>query len=245
MTDTIRYLTDDCFDDSVLLHLMDQSAEDDGARLMQLYRNETMAVEPELDALCRRRMKKQFRMDRLRQMCKRFLRAAVCLVMVVLTSCALVLCFSAEVRAEMVRWITRTEDKAVTYSAAEQLPSPEEFLPYRIGKLPEDFQKQADTGIPGIEFYKDGNGKQFLFLYQPPDGSGKLYIIPGEDERLLVQVNGAAADLYVASEEGNESNIVWTDPQTGYLLMIKGLFSQEMLIELAESVTCAEESKNP
>lgn len=240
MADRIRYPVD-CFDDdAALLRLMEQIAENDGAMLIRRYGDSAETDVGNLDALCRKRMRRRFRADALALAGKRILRLAACILLAILLSGGLILFFSSEARATMLRWITRTEDDAVTYFAAEQSIT-EEFLIYEIDKLPEGYHKQEEIPLPGMEFYLNDAGDQLFFLYQPPDGSGKLYIIPGEDEILHVSVNGIPADLYVAAKEGCESNIVWTDPDTGYLLMLKGTFTNETLIELAESVSLLEE----
>lgn len=243
MTDQFGISSEAFCEDPGLLALMSQFAEEDGARLQQLYQASPNCEEPDLEALCSRTMKEQLGCNHLPYFFKRAANAVACLMGTILLLGLLAFSLSSEARASMLRWITRKEELAITYSPVVEETEAGEFLQYEIRGLPEEYVllEELSSAVPGFAFYENPDGNQITFLFQPPDGRGTLYLIPGEDEILRVAVNGIPADLYVAAEESKSSNIVWTDPDTGYLLMVKGVFSREELILLAESVARAEQ----
>lgn len=243
MTDQFGIHAGEFCEDSSLTALMTQFAEEDGARLLQLYQACPECEETDLEALCSRTIREQLRCNPLPCFFRRGAKAAACLLGTILFLGLLTFSLSSEARASMLRWITRREDQAITYSPVVEETEAGEFLQYEIRDLPEEYAllEELSSAVPGFAFYENPEGNQVTFLFQPPDGRGTLYLIPGEDEILRVAVNGIPADLYVAAEENKSSNIVWTDPDTGYLLMVKGVFSQEELILLAESVVRSEQ----
>lgn len=243
MTDHFSILAEEFCEDSGLTALMAQFAEEDGARLLQLYQACPNCEETDLEALCSRTMEEQLRYNHLPRLFRQAAKAVACLLGTILLLGLLAFSLSSEARASMLRWITRREEQAITYTPIVEETEAGDFLQYEIRGLPEEYVllEELSSAVPGFAFYENPEGNQITFLFQPPDGRGTLYLIPGEDEILKVAVNGIPADLYVAAEENKSSNIVWTDPDTGYLLMVKGVFSQEELILLAESVVPAEQ----
>lgn len=240
MAENLRMPAGEVYDDGSLVCLLDQFAEEDGARLLQMYLDQADAEDAALDALCRRRMAKHLSQIFFLRFSRGALKAAACLLAMMVISGMLGLFFYSEARAAMIRWITRAENEAITYSPVVQESDSDEFLQYEIRALPEGYSllEELSSVVPGFLVYENSAGKQLTFLFQPPDGRGKLYMIPGEDEIRQVTVNGVAADLYLPAEEGKSSTIVWTDPDTGYLLSVKGVFETDVLMELAESVVC-------
>lgn len=171
---------------------------------------------------------------------RRILRMAASVAIVLLFSSTLVLTLSPTARASVMGWIFGYENNVYSYTATGEKDDSDVFYQYGLHQIPEGYTLwQEHIGhSQGFTLYaEEESGKLLQILYAPNDGTSALFLIPEDAEKQTVQLESTTADLYLSNTEDSSSSIVWTDPQTEYLISIDGFFSQEELIEFAENVT--------
>lgn len=227
-------------EDAVIVNLMEVCAEIDAALLWQQYQESQIAMPDALDRKCRDTMTSHFRRIAVRQCIRRTLKSAACVLFVLALTGLLTLCLSSKARAAMAQWFQQIEGTAFAYHPVVDHSREIQKLCYTIGDIPEGFtvQQEMRTDYSGTIIYSNSQENKFLFLYSAPDGSGNLYLMQDDDIKKAGLVNGDPADLYLSPIAENKSNIVWIDSDTGYLLMVTGVFTEQELIAIAESVRC-------
>lgn len=123
--------------------------------------------------------------------------------------------------------------------------NPERYR-YTLPEIPEGYQKEDFYEENGVrnELYINERGDYFGFdyFYTTESSTTELDILNvNEMERKEVAVNGTVADFYFDDTGKNSSALVWNDPETDVLLCLNGYFSEDELIQLAESVIREEE----
>lgn len=190
-----------------------------------------------------RRMKKLLRRDR-HPVLYRALRAAACLLLALLLSGCTVLAVSPEAREVFVGWVREIHDTYFLYKffgAEEREPVSKEDVLYQPTYVPPGYRIEHRSvlaaGIVTIRYIDDQTGKLATFNYFL-DTSSPVLKITWENEVIYkkVMVNGNSADLYLDSEEGEPNIIVWGDEKNKGAFKLFGVFSEEELIRMAESV---------
>ena len=190
-----------------------------------------------------RRMKKMLRRGR-HPVLYRTLRAAACLLLALLLSGCTVLAVSPAAREVFVGWVREIHDTYFIYKFfgdEEREPVSKEDILYQPTYVPAGYRIEhrsvSPAGIVTIWYIDDQTGKFVTFDYFP-DTSSPVLQITWEDEVIYkkVLVNGKSADLYLDSEEGRANIIVWGDGKNGVAFKLFGVFSEEELIRMAESV---------
>lgn len=174
----------------------------------------------------------------------RTLRTAACLLLALLLRGCTVLAVSPAAREVFVGWVWEIHDTYFLYKFfgdEEREPVSNEDILYQPAYVPAGYRIEhrsvSTAGIVTIWYIDDQTGKLATFDYFP-DTSSPVLQITWENEVIYkkVLVNGKSADLYLDSEEGKASIIVWGDGKNGVAFKLFGVFSEEELIRMAESV---------
>lgn len=170
-------------------------------------------------------------------------RIAASFALIILLSGTMVLTLSPTARASVMGWISGYENNVYSYTATGSENASDAYFQYSLHRIPEGYSLWQEnlSQSQGLAIYaQEESGKLFKILYAPNDGSSALFLIPEDAEKQSVQVNNTSADFYLSHSQESSSCIVWTDPQTEYLICIDGFFSEDELIEFAENVTVSQ-----
>lgn len=124
---------------------------------------------------------------------------------------------------------------------------PKEYAPTW---LPEGFslENKFDGAAGHIKsfFYENEKGVSVSFTWASAEAVNELYVYPRESwTEKSVSVGGCSANLYVANEEGANSELYWTDPKANCLLNVAAPLPEEDLLKIAESVQYVREIQSP
>ena len=165
-------------------------------------------------------------------------RVAAAILVVLGISGGLVLGFSEEARAEVIRWFAeRFMDNEYRYQ--NNMGAGENVSAYTLeGIVLEEYQlvdRHEDENTVN-EAYMSEKGELLIFTAMNSTHKEELYLLFDENmESQTVYVNGNKADLYL-SEKSDESNIIVWQSANGTLLCIQGFLDEEQLIEMAEKI---------
>jgi len=150
----------------------------------------------------------------------------------------LVLGFSEEARAEIVRWfVERFTNNEYRYQ--NNMGAIENVSSYTLeGIVLEEYQlvdRHEDEDTVN-EAYTSEKGELLIFTAMNSTRKEEFYLLFDENmECQTVFVNGNKADLYL-SEKPDESNIIVWQSANGTLLSIQGFLDEDQLIEMAEKI---------
>ncbi len=165
-------------------------------------------------------------------------RVAATILVVLGISGGLVLGFSEEARAEVIRWFAeRFMDNEYRYQ--NNMGATENISVYTLeGIVFEEYQlvdRHEDEDTVN-EAYTSEKGELLIFTAMNSTRKEEFYLLFDENmESQTVYVNGIKADLYL-SDKPDESNIIVWQSANGILLSIQGFLDKNQLIELAEKI---------
>ena len=171
------------------------------------------------------------------------LHAAACVLLALLLSGCAVLAVSPEAREVFAGWVREIHENYFLYeffgNEERESVSKEEVL-YQPSYVPAGYRieyRSASSDSMIVSYINDRTNEIAMFACFSETES-LVFQIVGENEIIYqkVQVNGLPADLYLDSEEGEASVIVWVDEKNGAAFKITGVLSGEELIRMAESV---------
>lgn len=169
----------------------------------------------------------------------RVLQTAACFVLIATLSFGSVLVVSAEARAAVWGWIKETYEQFVVYFVEDESASSQSEVEYQLEWLPEgySFQQEIEDPFGKLILYSNSESQRLTFSYLD-QSIDTVFLAEGVE---YIQhhpvVNGAVADVYLATDENESNAIVWVDSKTETLLYITGYVPEEDLIRMAESVT--------
>lgn len=189
-----------------------------------------------------RRMKKLLRRGR-HPVWYRTLHAAACVLLALLLSGCAVLVVSPEAREVFSGWVREVHEAYFLYrffGDEEKEPVSDESAVYQPAYVPAGYRmerKRVLSGIVSILYINDQSGNLAAFGCFLDTTSPVLQVErDSEDIHKKVFVNGLSADLYLDAEEGEANVLVWVDGENGAAFRISGVFGEEELVSMAESV---------
>lgn len=187
-----------------------------------------------------RRMKRLLRKKKPTPL-RRGLRRVAGFVLVVLLCGTLVLSTNAKAQEMFWGWINEVAGTVSSYIFEGASDNNPEGYRYTLPEIPEGYQEESVYEGNGIhdELYINDRGNYFSFdyFYTTENTATALDILNADEmERKKVAVNGMTADFYFDDTGTNSSALVWNDPETDALLCLSGYFTEDELIQLAESV---------
>ena len=165
-------------------------------------------------------------------------RAAAAILVALGISGGLVLGFSEEARAEVIRWfVERFTDNEYIYQ--NNMGAGVDISVYTLeGIVLEEYQlvdRHEDEEIVN-EAYRNEKGELLLFTAMSSTHKNEFYLLFDENmESQTIYVSGNKADLYL-SEKPDESNIIVWQSANGTLLSIQGFLDENQLKEMAEKI---------
>lgn len=170
---------------------------------------------------------------------RRLLRAAACLLAVIVLGGGLTLAFNAEARESLSGWVREIYENCFVYRyhapGDEPVPEPSLEVPFfRPSWLPAGYVLDDIPIFYGqvVLFYTDKT--DILVLQYFPASTSGVYVIDDSPEH--VTVNGAQADFYPAKTEGEVDGLIWSDRESGMIFTLTARVPVEDLIRIAESV---------
>lgn len=179
----------------------------------------------------------------------RVLRTAAAIALAIITLFGAAMAVSPDARAVAAKWFKSTTSGWVEYSRTPESSSQKQNatvspvepvdLEYQLSLIPEGYREMEV--IERLDrkarlYVNDATKKLMLFIYIHGPNRNSIFVGVQNHAHHKVRINGVSADVYIA-DNPNESNvIVWEEPDTGCLFLIKALVTEEKLIQLAESV---------
>lgn len=168
----------------------------------------------------------------------RFLKSAACFALVLLMGCTLYLGTDAAARERFIGWLKEIDSPTSVHYYFDGVDDTAPVR-YEMTKLPEGYTFVVEHDMQNgdyLQIYKNTEGKQFGFsVLQSNDAQAFLQI--DNVSCKYVDVNGITAEFYYGELSGDSNTIVWIDEITKTMFLIDGFFSEQELIEFAESVT--------
>ena len=169
---------------------------------------------------------------------KHTLQRVASFALVLLMGCTVWLGTDAEARERFIGWLKAVEsrDSVHYYFDGVDDTAP---VRYEMTKLPEGYVFVVEYDMENgdyLQVYKNTDGKQFGFsVLQSDDAQAFLQI----DNALCkyIDVNGITAEFYYGELSGDSNTIVWIDETTKTMFLIDGFFSEQELVDFAESVS--------
>lgn len=168
----------------------------------------------------------------------RFLKSAACFALVLLMGCTLYLGTDAAARERFIGWLKNVESPTSVHYYFDGVDDTAPVR-YEMTKIPEGytFVVEYETGRDDyMQIYRNANGKQFAFSVAQSDG-GNVFIQTDGAPIKYVDVNGITAEFYYGELSGDSNTIVWIDETTKTMFLIDGFFSEQELVDFAESVS--------
>lgn len=165
------------------------------------------------------------------------LRSAAAIILIILTLFGTLMAFSPEVRASVTEYVKEVFGVYVQYTA---IGTPENTkYDYHLPAVPDGYRELhiIESQDGKVYLYINDTGDMIKFGYEYGAVANTTFIQIESYTQFEGSVNGAAADIYITSNESESNVIVWRDPETGTLLYLDAKMDKESLIALAESVT--------
>ncbi len=165
-------------------------------------------------------------------------RVAAALLITLGISGGLVLSFSEEARANVIRWIMeRFAENEYRYQ--NEMGVKVDVSVFTLeGKVIEGYQliNRIEGEDTVDEVYVGENGEMLFFTAMSSEHEGDMYVVSDKNEEpLTVYVRGRKMDLYLSGNQ-EESNVIVWQGSDGVLFSIQGIIEKEQLIEMAEKI---------
>ncbi|MBQ9488614.1 MAG: DUF4367 domain-containing protein [Lachnospiraceae bacterium] len=165
-------------------------------------------------------------------------RVAAALLITLGISGGLVLSFSEEARANVIRWfMERFTENGYRYQNEMRIPV--DIFQYSLeGKISDNYQliDRIESGDTMHELFAEESGNMLIFNVMSSTLQEEYNLVFDKSMKVeTVNVNGNQADLYL-SESAEESNVIVWQGTNGVLFSITGMMEKEQLIELAEKI---------
>ena len=151
---------------------------------------------------------------------------------------SLVLGFSEEARADVIRWfVEHFAENGYRYQ--KEAETEVDITHYTLeGVVSDGYQliERTEKEYSIKEAYLGEDGNLLVFVVMSSTREEGLNV--SSDKRVIKEttyVNGNKADLYL-SENSDDSNIIVWEEKTGVLLSLGGILDKEQLISMAEKV---------
>ena len=177
---------------------------------------------------------------------------AACLLLTAFLSGCAVLAVSPEAREAFTGWVREVYETYSLYrfiKEEEKNPLFETDIIYQPAYEPSGYRIERRTvlsnGLVSIIYINDQTNQLAVFTCFPDTASSTI-LVEGDSEGTYkkVYVNGISADLYLDVDEGEANVLVWVDTENGAAFRISGVFGEEELIKMAESVSATQSSNN-
>ena len=167
----------------------------------------------------------------------KWLTRVACLFLVLLLGGTAVLTFSVEARAAFFGWVRQQYEAFYEYffeGDADETVS----VGYELAYTPEGFAFMTSFEIEGGEtyLYSNGQGAIAQFSYSSNPSYLKMYVKAADYKHHAVTINGLPGDLYIASDNSEANELLWTDNASGTIFHISAPVGETELIAMADGV---------
>ena len=177
---------------------------------------------------------------------KRVLRMAASFALVILVAGGSVMALSPTARAAVMGWLFGQDGTTFSYTSMGEESESDVYYKYELPQIPEGYylwQEIVDESQSILLYAEEETGHLLKVTGSPNDGNRAMYLVTTSEEKSTVQIGDITADFYLSESEDVSSGLAWVDPDTDYLICLDGFFSQEELIELAQSLVKTEVPK--
>ncbi len=165
-------------------------------------------------------------------------KSVACFLVALLLGSSCLLALSSEARAAFWGWIREVSAGwSVYHYVGEKKDSLEDII-YRPTWIPDGYEVISEYSSPRnvkIE-YKKTDEELAMFSYTMYTESMDAQVESDGAEIKHILIDGHSADLYLDSEPGKESVLMWMNDEAGALFTISAPFSGDEIIRMAESV---------
>ena len=165
-------------------------------------------------------------------------KSVACFLVALLLGSSCLLALSSEARAAFWGWIREVSAGwSVYHYVGEKKDSLEDII-YRPTWIPDGYEVISEYSSPRnvkIE-YKKTDEELAMFSYTMYTESMEAQVESDGAEIKHILIDGHSADLYLDSEPGKESVLMWMNDEAGALFTISAPFSGDEIIRMAESV---------
>lgn len=238
MMDTHKQDLLDQFDDAAFALMMDAYAEEEGARLLEEFRQSPQEAFPEnLDAKCRRRIRAHFSHSRFRAGLKKGMQmtAKAAVIVLVVLALSVTMCMSVEaIREPLLKYFVETLEKSTLIRFDEDVYVSDELVDPLSVLLPAGFSQVEFENNDGLIYaaYENVSGGYAVFSMTPAIGEYHFNNAGGNAEERTLRGYRA---FYVKTEEWMQ--MVWISQETRiiYNVTVSGI-SEEDFLEICDFV---------
>lgn len=176
----------------------------------------------------------------------RGLRRAACVLLAILLGGTIFLSVNEEAQAAFYGWLREHVTGGQMYTYQGEPVEESAVVRYQI-TVPEGYWLEDSIEGNGFFEYRYVNEEKerlcFSYVYELEEGIRASFI---DESRMALQqttVRGNAADLYLSTQKGGNSTLIWTEKSTGVLMDLTGPLDKETLLALAETVAPVENEK--
>lgn len=158
-------------------------------------------------------------------------KSVACFLVALLLGSSCLLALSSEARAASWGWIREVSAGwSVYHYVGEKKDSLEDII-YRPTWIPDGYE------VINVKIeYKKTDEELAMFSYTMYTESMEAQVESDGAEIKHILIDGHSADLYLDSEPGKESVLMWMNDEAGALFTISAPFSGDEIIRMAESV---------
>ncbi len=150
------------------------------------------------------------------------------------------LAVDTDARAGFIGWVKELYEQTFLYrysgEPAETADGETVTAEYTLSWVPEGYEEFAVLGKkdnPTI-LYQNEKGERLQFYYTTDPLGAQLQLTVDDVEKIEITVRDWPADLFLASNNANDSTLVWTE--NNVIFYVSGKLTEENLIQIAESV---------
>lgn len=197
------------------------------------------------------RMQRLCAKERWKRSLRRVARRVAMIALTVCVGAGTWLAVDMDARAAFFGWVKERYENYIVYRFPDEAVIEASVASvnrrYRLGLIPEGYYllSEGKTGNTYDYFYGNEEGNALSFAYAPGSSATSWFIVSDGTTKHQVMVNGYHADYLKSHDPDVASCVAWID-ENNTAFMVDGFFTEEELIEIAESIEVVpEETAEP
>lgn len=186
--------------------------------------------------------------NRTRPVWKKLAHRAAAVLLIASVSLGGMMAVSPTVRAAVIRWVTEWYETHIVYryfgeKAVSEIPQ------YVITKLPEGYVENKEKRIQMPEYGRvlyENDKQQWIWLRYVYVQQGAALVVDIEGAEIRdIQINGYSGHLILSENfEEADNTVTWIDTDEGIQFTIDGHIDAQAILDIAESVSLENITKN-
>lgn len=190
-------------------------------------------ISPTLKEKIRQIIIKDHRRTAIRKLRKQVAMVALCILLGISSW----LSIDTEARAAFFQWVREVYEDSVIYHFFGER-EPKEIQKHGITALPQGYEEtmRFEESFIHIVYYESADD-MIILTYQIVDESTELAFINSDLTHETVSLANYPADFYTPSDPSQTNELVWIDEESLLSFCLSSYLDQEMMIDLANSVS--------